>query len=120
MENTTRKVNELLDIAANDYASENIHLDLSAQYSAFIAGAHYVLMFGLDTKADVSEETKNNVIKLLEEDLWCVHKYLDDLELPRTDDKDELYSIVGRIKRLEAKYLKQLSGLETIYLRSNK
>jgi len=80
--------------------------------------SNYYLMFSFDTKTDVSEETKNNIINLLEEDLWCVHKYLDDLELPRTDDKDELYSIVGRIKRLEAKYLKQLSDLETMYLRS--
>jgi hypothetical protein len=63
-----------------------------------------------------SNEIKDNIINLLEEDLWCVHKYLDDLELPRTDDNGETYSIVGRIKRLEKKYLMEMSELETKYL----
>lgn len=67
-------------------------------------------------KEPISEDTKNNVINLLEEDLWCVHKYLDDLELPRNDNKDEVYSIVGRIKQLEKRYLKQMSNIETMYL----
>jgi hypothetical protein len=40
---------------------------------------------------------KDNKIELLEEDITCVHKYLDTLHLPRTDDKGETYSIVGRI-----------------------
>jgi len=38
-----QKVNELLDNAANDYASENRQHDLSAQYSAFIAGAYFFI-----------------------------------------------------------------------------
>lgn len=44
MEKIGKKVNELLDKAANDYASENQQHDFSAQYSAFIAGANYVLL----------------------------------------------------------------------------
>lgn len=31
-----------LDIAANDYASENPHLDLSTQYQSFIAGSLFM------------------------------------------------------------------------------
>lgn len=39
--------------------------------------------------------------ELAEEDIWCVHKYLDDLEIPRGND-DGTFSIVGRIKVLQA------------------
>ena len=63
---------------------------------------------------------KSNEVILLEEDIWCVHKYLDGLSIPRTDNKKEIYSIVGRIKQLELKYLHQLSDLETYYLNLNK
>lgn len=62
-------------------------------------------------------DIKDNIIELLKEDLECVHMYLDDLDLPQEDSKGEIYSIVGRIKRLEARYLKQMSDLETEYLR---
>ncbi len=63
-----------------------------------------------------SFDMKDNKIMLLEEDLLCVHQYLDDLELPRVDKDGGEYSIVGRIKRLEERYMKQLSDLETMYL----
>lgn len=46
-------------------------------------------------------DIKDNQIMLLKEDLECVHMYLDDLELSRSDNKGEEYSIVGRVKRLE-------------------
>jgi len=46
-------------------------------------------------------DIKGNQIMLLKEDIECVHMYLDDLELPRSDNKGEEYSIVGRVKRLE-------------------
>jgi hypothetical protein len=45
---------------------------------------------------------------------------VDNLSIPRTDNKNEKYSIVGRIKQLELKYLHQLSDLETHYLNLNK
>ena len=67
----------------------------------------------------VASDIKDNKIMLLEEDLWCIHKYLDDLVLPRTDKDGKEYSIVGRIQRLEERYLKQLSELETMYLSGN-
>ena len=60
---------------------------------------------------------KDNRISLLEEDLWCVHKYLDEKQIPRADDKGEVYSIVGRIKKMENGYLKQLGDLETHYMK---
>ena len=41
-----------------------------------------------------------NKIELLEEDLECIHLYLDDVKAPREDYKKEPYSIVGRIKGL--------------------
>jgi len=61
-------------------------------------------------------DIKDNVIELLKEDLECVHMYLDDIQVPRTDDKGEPYSIVGRIKELELKQTKALSELESSYL----
>ena len=49
---------------------------------------------------DVYEEIDMllNMINLLEEDLECVHMYLDDIGAPRKDADGEEYSIVGRIK----------------------
>lgn len=67
----------------------------------------------------VASDIKDNKIMLLEEDLWCVHKYLDDLGLPRADKDGKEYSIVGRIKRLEERYLKQMSELETMHFSGN-
>ena len=52
------------------------------------------------------KDIKDNKIELLEEDLWI----LDDLEIPR-DSKEYM------IKRLEARYLKQLSETETFNLK---
>ena len=66
-----------------------------------------------------TEELKDNKIMLLEEDLWCVHRYLDDLKIPRVDKDEKEYSIVGRIKRLEERYLKQMSEIETQNLSNN-
>lgn len=42
-----------------------------------------------------------NQIRLLQEDLWCVHKWLDDQGVPRTVGNN-VYSIVGRIQQLIA------------------
>ena len=50
-----------------------------------------------------------------EEEVECVHMYLDDLKIPREDDKD-VFSLVGRIKQLEKRYLKQMSEVESYYL----
>ena len=50
------------------------------------------------------------------EDIECVHMYLDDKHIPRKDSEGREYSIVGRIKRLEESFQKQLSELESYYL----
>ena len=69
---------------------------------------------------ELEAKSKEGVLKryenqqnLLEEDIWCVHKYLDDCEIERLDEKNQEYSIVGRIKRLEMGYIKRLSTLES-------
>ena len=62
------------------------------------------------------ESIMENKIQLLQEDIECVHIYLDDKQVPRKDDNGREYSIVGRIKRLEANFQKQLSELESYYL----
>ena len=49
------------------------------------------------------------------EEIECVHMYLDDLGIPREDYKD-VFSLVGRIKQLEKRYLKQMSEVENYYL----
>lgn len=66
------------------------------------------------------QQMKSNEVVLLEEEIWSIHQYLDNLSIPRTDNKSENYSIVGRIKQLELKYLHQISDLETHYLNLNK
>lgn len=40
-----------------------------------------------------------NQLDLEKEDIWCVHKWLDDKSVPRTLGDNE-YSIVGRIQIL--------------------
>lgn len=67
------------------------------------------------TKYKNMTEIKDNVIELLKEDIECAHTYLDDLKIPREDDKD-VFSLVGRIKQLEKRYLKQMSETEDYYL----
>ncbi len=42
---------------------------------------------------------EKNKIELLTEEIECVHLYLDELNIPRSD-VDGTYSIVGRIKKL--------------------
>jgi hypothetical protein len=61
-------------------------------------------------------EMLKNKVELLQEDIECVHMYLDDKHIPRKDYKGEEYSIIGRIKRLEESFQKQLSELESYYL----
>lgn len=50
------------------------------------------------------------------EEVECAHMYLDNLNIPREDD----FSLVGRIKQLEKKYLKEMSEVENYYLNENK
>jgi hypothetical protein len=64
-------------------------------------------------------DIKDNKIMLLEEDLECVNMYLDDLKLPRTDDKGNEYSIVGRIKILQQEQDKKLYSEEEVELIAN-
>lgn len=54
-----------------------------------------------------------------EEETECAHLYLDDLGIPREDSKD-IFSLVGRIKELEKRYLKQMSEVEEYYLADKK
>ena len=63
-------------------------------------------------------DIKDNIIMLLKEDLECVHMYLDDLKIPRTDSKNEVYSIVGRIKQLEKRFYLELDKVESYYLKN--
>jgi hypothetical protein len=68
------------------------------------------LLQPVGTKQETLEDydIKDNKIMLLEEDLECVNMYLDDLKLPRTDDKGNEYSIVGRIKILQQEQDKKM------------
>jgi hypothetical protein len=64
-------------------------------------------------------DIKDNKIMLLEEDLECVNMYLDDLKLPRTDNKGNEYSIVGRIKILQQEQDKNKYSEEIIDILDN-
>ncbi len=63
---------------------------------------------------------KKSLIKSMEdyykEEVECAHIYLDDLSISREDNRD-VFSLVGRIKQLEKRYLKEMSELETFYLK---
>ncbi len=61
-------------------------------------------------------EMLKNQVELLQEDIECVHMYLDDKHIPRKNSEGREYSIIGRIKRLEESFQKQLSELESYYL----
>lgn len=54
-----------------------------------------------ENKSLPTDTVKDNSIELLKEDIWCVHKYLDEKLTPRKDSYGNEYSIVGRIKFLE-------------------
>jgi len=64
----------------------------------------------------MKEEMLKNQVELLQEEIDCVNMYLDDKHIPRKDSKGKEYSIIGRIKRLEESFQKQLSELESHYL----
>jgi len=53
---------------------------------------------------------------LLKEDLWSVHEFLNELNIPIVDNDDRKYSIVGRIKILQKNHFIILSEVESIYL----
>lgn len=59
---------------------------------------------------------KDNQINLLKEDIACIHQYLDDLNIERKSPNGMVYSIVGRIKRLEVRFQKEKSEIESHYL----
>jgi hypothetical protein len=61
-------------------------------WSKFYRGFHY--KYDFQKKFDMLF----NKIELLEEDIQCVHKYLDSLGIPRKNKLNEKYSLVGRIK----------------------
>ncbi len=60
---------------------------------------------------------EQNKIELLQEDIACVHKYLDSKKIPKIDENGKTYSLIGRIKLLESKLIKDASEVETNYLK---
>lgn len=56
-----------------------------------------------------------------QDEYYCVEMYLNSLSIPKEIEGSKL-SLVGRIKQLEKRFYKELSDLETTYLRmeSNK
>lgn len=76
----------------------------------------YLSSLNLNTNDTGKEDIRDNKINLLEEDLECVHLYLDDINIPRKDDKGQVYSIVGRIKELGMKWMMKISEIESEYL----
>jgi hypothetical protein len=54
--------------------------------------------------------------RMYNEESECVNMYLDDLSIQRKSEDGQEYSIVGRIKQLEKKYLKEMSDVESHYL----
>ena len=73
---------------------------------------------------ELAESAKQDFIKgaewqaerMYSEESECVNMYLDDLSIQRKSEDGQEYSIVGRIKQLEKKYLKEMSDVESHYL----
>jgi len=55
---------------------------------------------------------------LLEEDVFLAQEFLDNNNIPRTDEDGRIYSILKRISLLGYKLYKTRSTLETVYLRA--
>ncbi len=64
-------------------------------------------LLAMDEYANQKTAIKDNEIELLKEDIECVHMFLDDLKVPRKDDK-AVFSIVGRILYLLKKNLNDI------------
>jgi hypothetical protein len=86
--------------------SERVDPKLTAQEQAFfIAGFQECIKWiGLKNKPQLEsiptterQDMKDNKIELLQEDIECVHKFLDDKKVPRSNWNGKQYSIVGRI-----------------------
>ena len=49
------------------------------------------------------------------EEIQSVHKYLDDQEIPRKNNKGETHSLLNRVKVLDSKWSQITSDLEDFY-----
>lgn len=67
-------------------------------------------------KKNNMENINVNIINNLQDDMWCIHEYLDSRKISRIDECGEEYSVVGRIKQLENSFLQQMSAVEDFYL----
>lgn len=91
---------------SNDAISMNVNraVDALTKSDNKLLGIHIVsitnqLRNQRDDHAKASSH-KDNLVELLEEDLECVHLFLDDQNVRRKNPGDEKWSIVGRIKTL--------------------
>ncbi len=62
-------------------------------------------------KIELLQDMRCNKIELLQEDIECIHMFLDDLGVNRKDDNDTL-SVVGRIKNIITTKDKRIEELE--------
>jgi hypothetical protein len=97
---------EFLELFVKNPSCEEVKVELhvgSLRWSDSKNTYKIIIQQEEESKKETLEEydIKDNKIMLLEEYLECVNMYLDDLKLPRTDDKGDEYSIVGRIKILQ-------------------
>lgn len=61
-----------------------------------------------------------NQLELAKDDIWCVHKYLDEQGIPRISVEGKTFSIVGRIEWMKNRILKEMSEMENEYLKKIK
>jgi hypothetical protein len=80
-----------LDMAANDYASENMQHDLSSQYSAFIAGGLFMVE-KLNTKNNQNKSVvaSSNDFKLNSPSKYSLKECLEELKFGRTSSDQRL------------------------------
>jgi hypothetical protein len=121
--NTTYKVdvgeNDGIWIHVKQIESQKYYLEQTGQYGPIIKKVYEECIPTILREKQMLE----NKVELLEEDLECIHMFLDKLGIPRTNvlseiktDKKyvketEIYSIVGRVKqlkKLDEKYLQEI------------
>jgi hypothetical protein len=80
-----------LDMAANDYASENMQHDLSAQYSAFIAGGLFMVEnLNKENNQNKSVRASFTDLKLNAPSKYSLRECLEELKFGRTASDQKL------------------------------
>lgn len=66
---------------------------------------------------DAEIEMLKNKSELVQEDLECVHLFLDEIRAPRKDDGGNIYSILGRINNSLIAEITRLNNMVKLWVK---